>query len=136
MTEPVLRETTGRTGEAENIPSHLARWISLTLRVGVGLSAALGVLGITRLLMGSTANFVTATTHGAALMGPAFVSGLAQGQGVDILLLAFLVLILTPLVRVVISAGLFASVHDRPFTALTLIVLLLLGASMMVGALT
>jgi uncharacterized membrane protein len=118
-----------------DLPPAMTRLVSLTLRVGVGLSAVLAIIGIGLLLGGSTAAFAAATVHGAAFTGVAFASGLARGQAVDVLLLAFLVLILTPLFRVVISVGLFARVGDRPFTALTLTVLLLLAASVAIGAL-
>jgi uncharacterized membrane protein len=122
--------------EEENLPPALAGLISRTLRIGVGLAAILALIGLIRLLMGSAADFDAATVHGAPFVGSAFLSGLAHGQAVDILLLAFLVLILTPIVRVIISAALFATVHDRPFTILTLTVLLLLGASVLIGVFT
>ncbi|MGA7846102.1 MAG: DUF1634 domain-containing protein [Thermoplasmata archaeon] len=136
MTEGKPPGRSPRPGEEEHVPPALARLISLTLRIGVGLSALLALVGLARLLMGPAAGFTSATVHPAAFVGSAFIAGLAHGQAVDILLLAFLVLILTPLVRVIISAALFASVHDRPFTLLTLTVLLLLGASVLVAVAT
>jgi uncharacterized membrane protein len=118
----------------EDIPPGMTQLISLTLRVGVVLAAVLAVVGLGLLLQGSTAAFTAATVQGAVFTGGGFVSGLAHAHAVDVLFLAFLVLILTPLFRVVISVGLFAQVGDRPFTALTLTVLLLLGVSILVGA--
>jgi uncharacterized membrane protein len=122
--------------QKENVPPALARLIAGTLRIGVGLSAVLALIGVVRLISGSTSTFATAAERGAAFSGSAFLSGLVQGQAIDILFLAFLVLILTPIIRVAISAALFASVQDRQYTALTVTVLLLLGASVLVGALT
>ena len=119
---------------AQEIPPGMTRLISLTLRVGVVLAAALALVGLGLLLHGSIAAFAAATVHGAPFTGAGFVSGLAHGQAVDVLFLAFLVLILTPLFRVVISVGLFAQVGDRPFTALTVTVLMLLGVSILIGA--
>lgn len=113
----------------------MARWVSRTLRVGVGLSALLALAGLALLLRGSTLSFTRVATQGTPVTLGDFATGLAHGSGVDVLILAFLVLIATPLARVVISVGLFASVHDRPFTALTLAVLALLGASALVSAL-
>jgi uncharacterized membrane protein len=118
----------------EDIPPAMTRLISLTLRVGVVLAAVLALVGLGLLLQGSTAAFTAATVHGATFTGAGFLSGLAHAQAVDVLFLAFLILILTPLFRVVISVGLFAQVGDRPFTALTVTVLLLLGASVLIGA--
>ena len=113
--------------ESENVPPRLANLIAGTLRIGVGLSALLALVGIIRFLMGTPAVFAAATAHGASFTGHGFVSGLLHGQAADILLLSALVLILTPIVRVIISMALFASVRDRPFTLLTLTVLLLLA---------
>jgi uncharacterized membrane protein len=118
----------------EDIPPLMTRLISLTLRVGVVLAAILALIGLGLLFQGSTAAFTAATVQGATFTGAGFVSGLAHAHAVDVLFLAFLVLILTPLFRVVISVGLFAQVGDRPFTALTVTVLLLLGVSILIGA--
>ncbi len=109
------------------------RLVSLTLWIGVSLSALLVLVGLGLLLTGSTAAFAAATAHGAAFSGSGFAYGLAHGQATDVLLLAFLVLIVTPLFRVIISVGLFARIGDRPFTALTLAVLLLLATSVLIG---
>lgn len=117
----------------DDVPPAMTRLIALTLRIGVGISAGLAVIGLALLLAGPTAVFVTVSVHGVAFSGAAFVSGVAHGHAVDILFLAFIVLIATPLMRVIISVGLFARVGDRPFTALTLSVLLLLGVSVLVG---
>jgi uncharacterized membrane protein len=120
----------------EEIPAGMTRLISLTLRVGVGLSAALALVGLGLLLAGPQAAFTAATIQGTPFSITGFASGLVQARALDVLLLAFLVLIATPLVRVIISVALFANVRDRQFTVLTLTVLLLLAASVLIGALT
>ncbi len=134
MTATGAVETGSGAGGEDALPPALTRSIALTLRIGVGLSAALAILGLGVLLSDPAAVFTAATVHGASFSGPGFVSGLAHGQGMDILLLAFIVLIATPLSRVIISVGLFARAGDRPFTGLTLTVLLLLGLSVLIGA--
>jgi uncharacterized membrane protein len=48
--------------------------------------------------------------------------------------LGILVLLLTPIARVVASMGYFARLGDRPYVALTLIVLLNLGLAAVIGA--
>jgi uncharacterized membrane protein len=118
------------------LPPSMTRWISSTLRVGVVLSAVLALVGLGILLAGPATAFTAATVHGTPFSGPVFLSGLAHGQALDILLLAFIVLIATPLVRVIISVVLFAKIGDRPFTVLTLTVLLLLGVSVLIGGVT
>jgi len=127
-------ETGSGASTDDTLPPAMTRLIARALRIGVGLSAALAIIGLSVLLLGPAAIFTAATVHGAPFSGPGFVSGLAHGQGMDILLLAFIVLIATPLIRVIISVGLFARAGDRPFTTLTLTVLLLLGLSVLIGA--
>jgi uncharacterized membrane protein len=118
----------------KDIPPTMTWWISSTLRVGVVISAGLALVGLGILLAGPVGAFTAATVHGTPLSGPVFLSGLAHGHALDILLLAFIVLIATPLVRVIISVVLFAKIGDRPFTILTVTVLLLLGVSVLIGA--
>jgi uncharacterized membrane protein len=120
----------------QDLPPALANSIVGTLTIGVGISAVLAVVGLVALLTGSVAGFTSAVAHGTPFTPSGFVAGLFRGKAVDILLLALLVLIATPLTRVVISLAMFAHVGDRPFTVLTLTVLLLLGASVVIGALT
>jgi uncharacterized membrane protein len=122
--------------EDDDLPPTMARFISDVLRYGVAISALLGVLGLALLLSGPASVFSAATEHGAPFSAHAFVEGLFQGHAVDILLLGFMVLIATPLARVVTSVVMFARVRDRPFTILTLTVLVLLGASVVVLAFT
>jgi uncharacterized membrane protein len=118
----------------DDVPRAMNRLISQTLRIGVLLSAALAVVGLSLLVAGPLTGFSSATVHGTPFRAFDFLSGLAHGQPLDILLLAFIVLIVTPLIRVIISVALFAQAHDRPFTVLTLTVLLLLGVSILVGS--
>jgi uncharacterized membrane protein len=120
---------------APDIPTSMNRLISSTLRIGVTLSATLTLLGLILLLAGPTGRFSVAATHGTPFTGSAFVSGLLHGQSLDILFLGFIVLIATPLVRVIISVVLFGKIGDRPFTQLTLTVLVLLGLSILIGSL-
>ncbi len=118
----------------EDVPPKLARLIYLTLVIGVGTSATLMVAGLVLLLAEPTTAFTTATTQGASFTRAGLATGLRRGQAVAVLLIAFLVLIATPLFRVVISTVEFATAHDRPFTILTLTVLLLLALSVLLGA--
>jgi uncharacterized membrane protein len=124
----------GASPAADDVPRAMNRLISQTLRIGVLLSAVLAVVGLSLLVAGPLSGFTTAAVQGTPFHASAFLSGLVHGQALDVLLLAFIVLIITPLVRVIISVALFAQAHDRPFTLLTLTVLLLLGISILVGS--
>lgn len=116
----------------ENVPPLLPRIISYNLRIGAGLSAALILLGLL-LLAGDPASVYTmATIRGASFSLSNLGPGLLHGQGTSVLVLGFLVLIVTPLTRVIISVVSFAVVHDRAFTLLTVCVLVLLGATVFI----
>jgi uncharacterized membrane protein len=125
---------TGSPPGAAGLPPAMSRLISRTLRVGVVTSAALALVGLCLLLGGPASGFSADVVHGTPFTGTAFLSGLLHGQAVDVLFLAFIVLIATPLLRVIISVALFAQIGDRPFTTLTVTVLVLLGLSILIGA--
>lgn len=62
-----------------------------------------------------------------------FGSDPSQSAASALLVLGLLLLALTPVARVVVSAGYFAAARDRPFTYLTVFVLLVLALSVVVG---
>jgi hypothetical protein len=72
--------------------------------------------------------------HAMGLSGPLLPS-LAAGAPSAFVYVGLVVLIATPIARVVVSAGLFSTAGDRPFTVLTLFVLLVLVATIVVGVL-
>jgi uncharacterized membrane protein len=121
--------------EVRGIPPVLPKLISYTLRIGVVLAAALAIIGLVLLLSGPATAFAASVTTSAPFSLAAFFAGLRSGRATDFLFLAFLVLIATPLVRVIISVAMFASARDRPFTLLTLSVLILLAISVVIGGL-
>lgn len=136
MTESPLPPAELSRADGDTLPADLGRLISWTLRVGVTLSAALALVGLGLLLAGTGTGFDTSVVTGAPFPGPRFLSGVLGGNGTDVLFLALLVLIATPLIRVIISVLSFARSGDRRFTALTLTVLLLLGIGVLLGATT
>lgn len=128
-------QTTGSTRSIEsNVPPILPQLISVTLRLGVAISATLILLGLGLLLSGPAVSFTNATVQGVPFSLSGLILGVSQGRAADVLLLGFLVLIATPLVRVMLSAVMFATAGDRAFTILTVSVLLLLGVSVLLGA--
>jgi len=116
--------------------------ISRVLRAGVALSVTLLVLGlVVALVQGPLADRDPgALDHlldvdGEGDRTPAAVwDGVRHGQATGLLTAGLLVLVLTPLVRVVASLGHYARARDRTYLAFTVVVLVLLGVSALVGA--
>jgi uncharacterized protein len=121
-----------RRFEERNVPPALQGLVSRVLRSGVVLSAGLLLAGLV---------WEGAVAHGSLLsaLAPSGASGFAASLGhggpVGLVLLGVLVLLATPLSRVVISTGLFASSGDRTFAAITLVVLSVLATTIVVGIL-
>ena len=111
------------------------------LRIGVVLSFATVVLGVLMLfvrhpeyasnpglradLVSSDAIFPRTTSE--------LLTGLLAGEGRAVILLGVLILIFTPILRVVASAVIFTLQKDRIYTVLTCSVLLVLLISFLLG---
>ena len=117
-------------------------FISWLLRGGVGISAALVVIGIA-LVFVHHPTFRTSTTELAALTSghlefPRTVrqvlASAVAGHGEGIAMVGLLLLIATPVLRVVVSIVLFARERDGLFVAITATVLALLLLSFVLGA--
>jgi uncharacterized membrane protein len=115
--------------EEQNVPPYLQGLVSRTLRTGVVAAGALLLTGTLLLAILPGASGWGAT----ALSATTFAQNLLHLEPAAFLLLGVLVLILTPLTRVVISVVLFSAAGDRPFSTLTLVVLLILGLSVFLG---
>lgn len=120
--------------EEETVPRGLRRVITYNLRIGAGLAAVLILLGLVLLTRDPASVYAMATVRGSSFSLSGLGSGLLHGQATAVLLLGFLVLIATPLTRVIISVVSFAVARDRAFTLLTVCVLLLLGATVFITA--
>ncbi len=119
------------------------RAISRVLRAGVLLSLACLVSGTVLMLLQPDGGFLSdpaalapllSGDAGAAPPWQHLVSRLIQGRGEALATVGLLVLILTPVVRVAISIRAFVVQHDRVYTAITSLVLLLLLISFALGA--
>lgn len=117
-------------------------FISWLLRVGVALSAALVVIGIA-LVFVHHPTFRTSTTELTALTRghlefprtvPQVFASAMSGRGEGIAMVGLLLLIATPVLRVVVSIVLFARERDGVFVAITATVLALLLLSFVLGA--
>jgi uncharacterized membrane protein len=104
--------------------------IGVLLRVGVLVAAAIVVAGLVVWLAGAArADALFGVFHGVApgLTGIAgIVRDAARLRGAAIIQVGLVVLILTPVARVALSAVAFALERDRLYVALTLVVLAIL----------
>ena len=121
------QEPAGPAPPLDDRPTELEVLIPKMLRAGLHLSLVLLVLGVAvRLAAGPHAGPpVTLLTLPQALLA-------LDPQG--LMGLGVLVLLLTPIARVVASLGYFVKAGDRPYVALTLIVLFNLGLAAALGA--
>lgn len=103
------------------------RW---TLQVGVAASVVLLIVGI--ILLGASGESSIHAPAAKASLG-ALPGELAGGNAQGFLFLGVIVLVFTPLVRVLLSLGAFASVEDVPFALMTLFVLVILSVGLVLG---
>jgi uncharacterized membrane protein len=121
-------------GAARRRDYQMDQVISYVLRGGVLCSAGLLILGallfaIGALRSGSPA-FPSIYPHSLRDI----ISGLAHGDPLAILALGLLVLLLTPVARVVISIFAFTRERDWLYVGITALVLLILVVSFLLGA--
>jgi len=112
----------------------IAGVISTVLRVGVVLSAAIIIIGILLLIAANGSSDATPLLNFNLKQAPTlsgFLSGLASLQPYSVIELGAIVLIATPVSRVLISVFLFAAQKDRLYALITLTVLALLLFSML-----
>jgi uncharacterized membrane protein len=129
MSAPAEGAAPGSTADAMPV---LRRRVVRALRTGVSLSAYALLVAIVGYAIFHTMGIDTAPVPATGgNVAAAFTSPSAGG----LVLLGLLVLAITPLTRVVISLGYFASVGDRAFTGVTLFVFLVLLLSVAVGTL-
>ena len=97
----------------------LNKVVSYSLRIGVLTSAILSGLGI---LIWSLNGFPMQLDTISLALGSILVSAV-QGSVVGIVYLAVIILIATPVIRIIVSSAYFAAEKDRKFLAITLGVL-------------
>lgn len=104
--------------------------IGVILQIGVVISATIIIIGlIIGLVTGGTGYpGQTFPTH----LGP-ILTGVAQAKPVAIMMLGLFCLILTPVLRVVVSIYAFAKEHDHLYVLITSTVLVILAFAMILG---
>ena len=120
----------GRVPRPGEPPTGLRRAIGATLRWGAALSALLLALGI-GLWLASRLSFHTPLTY--RLSGSSLANAIAHPSAAGLLLLGILVLVLTPMSRVALAAGAYASVGDRRMLGVSAFVLIVLAATVILG---
>jgi uncharacterized membrane protein len=114
------------------VPPRLQGLVARILRTGTVLAALLLAAGTVLFLARGGGDVLSAPlTLGAGPVGALLRSEPAGA----VVLVGLLVLLGTPLSRVVASAGLFAAAGDRDFTKLTVFVLAVLLSTILVGVL-
>jgi len=106
----------------------MEKTLTWVLRIGVVLSGVLIIIGLS--LMFVTRD--TSNPHGVMEL-EWILRGNSFFDPSHILFLGYAVLLLTPVLRVAVSILLFLKAQDIPFTAITLIVFVILIVSMAVG---
>ena len=104
--------------------------ISWLLRIGVGISAALVILGMIITILLHREYVPHRQMHNLVEV----LDAIDMGHGQGIAMLGLLLLIATPVARVALSIILFARERDYTFVLITSTVLLLLIASFTLGA--
>lgn len=104
--------------------------IGKILRVGVIVAAAVIIFGL-------ILNFATGTTGYPAGVHPhrimSILRGTVQLRPYAVLMTGIFLLILTPVLRVVVSIYAFIKEHDTLYAVITTVVLIILGAAMIIG---
>jgi len=108
-------------------PETLISWL---LRIGVGLSAALAVIGMVVIIVHHPEHVIGHRMHNPHEV----IESIRAGHGQGIAMLGLLLLIATPVMRVAVSIALFVRERDYTFVLITTTVLLLLLLSFALGA--
>lgn len=127
ITAPGVRPRRGRP-EEENLPASLRGIVTRVLQTGVALTVLLLLFGLALLFSRGLGPAIPARVDLLELL-----RGMATADASAYLYLGVVVLLATPLVRVALSAGLFARSGDRSFAGITTLVLLLLIVSVVAG---
>src|SRR5579885_1600879 len=115
--------------------------LGLVLQIGVTLSAALILTGLTLLLLTNQTGYNTGSPNRALVFARfgypsspgAVLAGALAGRSLAIIELGLLVLILTPIVNVVISALAFAWEREVTFVVISILIFVLLAAGFLLG---
>lgn len=134
--------TTGRDAVRPQISEPVEAAIGWSLRIGVAISMVLALAGAVVAFVGGAYGGGDSRRHALTSIHTvvpqtlsATFTGAVHGHGPALIALGCLILILTPIIRVVVSVLGFALVKDHLYAAITLLVLALLSASLLISTL-
>ena len=125
----------------EEPPGRVELIISNLLRLGVIVSLLTLISGLL-LVFAHHPSYLQSVHDLQQLTGPGaefphspatVATGLLEGRGQAVIALGLILLILTPILRVVVSIGVFAVQQDRKFVRITTVVLVILLVSFLLG---
>ncbi len=124
-------DTTDITTDKERKLRQAELAISQVLRGGVLISAAITLLGVVWFYLRMAITGRAPLTYPHSIVEVA--QELAHGEPLALIALGLLILLLTPIVRVAISIIVFALERDWLYTIITMVVLLILLVSLLLG---
>jgi uncharacterized membrane protein len=104
--------------------------IGKILRIGVVFSAIVMIIGLILFFAKGNSGY-RANVYPTSM--DQILNGIVQFKPYAILMLGLFFLILTPILRVVVSIYAFAKEHDKQYVVITLIVLVILAIAVFVG---
>ncbi|MGR3742469.1 DUF1634 domain-containing protein [Companilactobacillus sp. DQM5] len=104
--------------------------IGKILRLGVMISVAVILIGIVMYLINNGSGYSQDTFP---ITLTEIIKGVFNGKSYAIMMLGLLLLIFTPVLRVIVSIYAFAKEKDIMYTVITIIVLLILIVAMTIG---
>ncbi len=116
--------------------------ISAVLRIGVILSLSIVVIGVLVSFVSKPSTYLHNNAINKALLTrstnyphslSAVFSGVAHFQGEALIVFGLIILLATPILRVLVSAVIFAFQRDRYFVPITVFVFLVLVTSFLLG---
>ncbi|MDA8271534.1 MAG: DUF1634 domain-containing protein [Actinomycetota bacterium] len=141
-------DLTGNDARSESLKKQLEKirraesLISGVLRIGVLLSLSIVVIGITVSFARKPGVYLHTNAANKALLTSsstyphslsAVFSGLAHFQGDAVIVFGLIILLATPILRVLVSAVIFGFQKDRYFVPITVFVFLVLVTSFLLG---
>jgi uncharacterized membrane protein len=132
--EEIVKEQTDATATKET-PAELNVYADVykVLLAGMVASTTLFLLAIVRALLLHPVYPLTPESIRQYYHWSAFIAGIKSFDPLVIMMIASLLLILTPVARVIVSIYAFAVDHDYEYVAVTSIVLLLILATIVLG---
>lgn len=110
--------------------NHIEAIIGRILQIGVSIAAIIMLLGLILLIANGGKTGYPTNVHPTTMH--AILSGVTQLKPYAVMMLGLFCLILTPILRVVVSIFAFWKERDRMYVVITTVVLVILGVSFVI----